>query len=124
MNVINVDRNGQNIPVKVFKNDNGKYSVQISKKVGEGYENKYFPVEFLKDVELDNGTEILIKNAFLSFFDWEYNDQKGTKWLIKITAFEKAYNNEPVLKPEPKIDNTWGSAKSIETDADDSLPFY
>ena len=129
MNLINVDKNGNDIPVKVFKDEKGKYSIAISKKVGEEYKNKYFPVEFLKDIELDNGTEIIIKHAFMTWFDWEYQDKTGTKFVIKITAFDKKVENatlspaaQLVLRPEPKLDKI-NSAKDIEPD-DDSLPFY
>lgn len=125
MNLINIDKNGNDIPVKVFKDEKGKYSIAISKKVGEEYKNKYFPVEFLKDIELDNGTEIIIKHAFMTWFDWEFEDKKGTKFVIKITAFDRTGAEQPMLRPEPKLDNTWGSAKSIEiNNDDDSLPFY
>lgn len=122
MNVLNLDKNGNNVPTKVFRNEeSGKYVIQISKKVGEEYKNKYFPVEFLKDVELENGTDIIIKHAFLTFYDWNYNDRTGTTWLLKITAFDKA-NAEPVLKPESKT--TMGSAKEIEVNDESELPFY
>ena len=128
MNLINVDKNGNDLPIKVFKDEKGKYTIAISKKVGEehsttGYANKYFPVEFLKGVELDNGTEIIIKHAFMTWFDWEFEDKKGTKFVIKITAFEKVENNQPVLRPDPKVES-WGSAKSIELNNEDELPFY
>ncbi len=127
MNIINVDKSGNNIPVRIYKDEKGKYSIAISKKVGEehsttGYINKYFPVEFLKDVELDNETDIIIKHAFMTWFDWTFEDKKGTKFIIKITAFEKVCTEEPILKPDPKVDKI-SSAKDIEPD-DDSLPFY
>lgn len=121
MNVLNLDKNGENISTRVYKDEKGRYSIPISKKVGEEYKNKYFPVEFLKDVELDNGTDIIIKHAFLSWFDWSFEDKSGTKFVIKITAFDKA-NAEPVLKPESKT--TMGSAKEIEINDESELPFY
>lgn len=125
MNLINVDKNGNDIPIKIFKDKNGKYSIAISKKVGEehsttGYANKYFPVEFLKDVELDNGTEIIIKHAFMTWFDWEFEGKTGTKFVIKITAFDRTGTEQPMLRPEPKLDKI-NSAKDIEPD---DLPFY
>ena len=122
MNLINVDKNGNDIPVKVFKDEKGKYSIGISKKVGEEYKNKYFPVEFLKDVSLENGTEIIIKHAFLTWFDWTFEDKTGTKFIIKITAFERV--GTETKTEQPKNEDVWGSAKSIEINDDDSLPFY
>lgn len=117
MNIINLNKEGKNTPVKVFKNDKGKYSIAISKKVNDKYESKYFPVEFMKDVSLENGEEILIKHAFLTYFDWEYQDQKGTKWLIKITAFDKSDDVTP-----QSLDN-WDSGKNIKID-NEELPFF
>ena len=131
MNIINKDRDGNNVPIRVFKNEQGKYSIGISKKDGDKYINRYFPVEFLKDVEVENGTDIIIKNAFLTWFDWTYQDSKGTKWIIKITAFEKVgtqqnfiYGNKVEPKEEPKLqDNIFEDfAKEIEID-DSDLPF-
>ena len=98
MNLINVDKNGNNLPVRVFKDEKGKYSIAISKKVGEEYQNKYFPVEFLKDVSVENKAEIIIKHAFMTWFDWEYEDKKGTKFVIKITAFDEVVKDDKVIK--------------------------
>ena len=105
MNIINKDRDGNNIPVRIFKNEQGRYSVAVSKKDGDKYINRYFPVEFLKDVEIENGTDIIIKNAFLTWFDWSYQDSKGTKWIIKITAFEKVGTQQTIetQKKAPKL---------------------
>lgn len=113
MNLINVDKNGNNLPVRVYKDDKGKYTIGISKKVNDEYENRYFPVEFLKGVELENKTEIIIKHAFMTWFDWEFEEKKGTKFLIKITAFEKAGEQTTKI----------GSPKDIEI-SDEELPFY
>ena len=138
MNIINKDRDGNNVPIRVFKSEEGKYSIGISKKDGEKYINRYFPVEFLKDVEVENGTDIIIKNAFLTWFDWSYQDSKGTKWIIKITAFERVgtqqtnaindYNfvkkeiEEP--KKEPKLQDKAFEDFGQEIEIDDSdLPF-
>lgn len=122
MNVINIDKYDNDIPVRVYKDEKGRYTIPISKKVGEEYKNKYFPVEFLKDVELDNGTEIIIKHAFMTWFDWEFEDKKGTKFVIKITAFDKTSAEQPMLRPDPKLDKI-SSAKDIEHEIDE-LPFY
>lgn len=123
MNIINKDKNGNNVPVRVFKNEQGKYSIGISKKDGDKYINRYFPVEFLKDVEIDNGTDIIIKNAFLTWFDWTYQDSKGTKWIIKITAFDK-YGEQKQIQTDPFAE----FGKNIDFDAlneelEEQLPF-
>jgi hypothetical protein len=123
MNIINKDKNGNNVPVRVFKNEQGKYSIGISKKDGDKYINRYFPVEFLKDVEVENGTDIIIKNAFLTWFDWTYQDSKGTKWIIKITAFER-YGEQQQIQTDPFAE----FGKNIDFDAlneelEEQLPF-
>ena len=121
MNLINIDKNGNNLPVKVFKNDKGKYSIAISKKVGEEYKNKYFPVEFKQGVELENGAEIIIKHAFMSWYDWTFEDKQGTTFVIKITAFDKPGETKQEVTPQ-NIDK-WSAGKDIEIEPDD-LPFY
>lgn len=123
MNIINKDKNGNNVPVRVFKNEQGKYSIGISKKDGDKYINRYFPVEFLKDVDVENGTDIIIKNAFLTWFDWTYQDSKGTKWIIKITAFDK-YGEQKQIQTDPFVE----FGKNIDFDAlneelEEQLPF-
>lgn len=126
MNIINKDRDGNNVPIRVFKNEQGKYSIGISKKDGDKYINKYFPVEFLKDVEVENGTDIIIKNAFLTWFDWEYQDKKGTKFIIKITAFDKVGTQQTFEEPkeEPKLQDKLFEEFGQEIEIDDSdLPF-
>lgn len=126
MNIINKDRDGNNVPVRVFKSEEGRYSIAISKKDGDKYVNRYFPVEFLKDVELDNATDIIIKNAFLTWFDWSYKDSKGTKWIIKITAFEKIGTQQTIEEPkkEPKLQDKIFEDFGQEIEIDNSdLPF-
>lgn len=123
MNLINVDKNGNNLPVRVFKDEKGKYSIAISKKVGEEYQNKYFPVEFLKDVSVENKAEIIIKHAFMTWFDWEYEDKKGTKFVIKITAFDEVGKADDPVTPQ-NINEKWEAAKNIKFEEQDELPFY
>lgn len=129
MNVLNKDRDGNDIPVRVFKNEEGKYSIGISKKdINGNYMNKYFPVEFLKDVEVENNTDIIIKHAFLTWFDWTYQDSKGTKWIIKITAFERVGTQQTIEPPkkEPKLKEDPFKEFGMEVEIDDSeleLPF-
>lgn len=88
MNVRNVNKNGGDIPVMVFKNEyNGRvfYSLSLSKKDRNGtYYNGYMPCEFRKGVSLENKTMIYLKNAFLTF----YMKDKRTVPYIKVLDFE------------------------------------
>ena len=121
MNIVN------NYPVMIFKDENGKYTVGLSNKKQDGsYENAYYPIQFNKDVELENKTKILIKNAWLSFYKWEYQDKKGTTFFIKCSQFELADKEEP--KEEKGLDpyEVFGDSITVEQidDIDDSnLPF-
>ena len=89
--------------VMVFKKDN-KYTVGISNKKQDGsYENAYFPIQFNKGVELEDRTKIYIKNAWLSFYKWEYQDKKGTTFFIKCSDFEtvkETIENNRAAQPE------------------------
>lgn len=76
-------------PVTIFKNENGKYVVGISNKKQDGsYENAYFPIQFNKEVELENKTKIYMKNAWLTFYKWEFEEKKGTTFYIKCSQFD------------------------------------
>ena len=75
--------------VMVFANERDgrkSYSIGISKKLQDGsYENGFLPVQFKKDVSLENKTKIGIKKAWLSF----YKTSEGrTVPFIFINEFE------------------------------------
>jgi hypothetical protein len=120
----NVDKNGNDLPVRVYKDEKGKYSIAISKKVGEEYVNKYYPVEFLKDVSLENKTEIIIKHAFMTWFDWTFEEKTGTKFIIKIIAFDKVGETKQDEVTPQNINDKWEAAKNIKFEEQDELPFY
>ena len=104
----------------VFRSEHdGKvyYSIGMSKKRQDGsYENGYMNVHFKKDVELQNKTKILIKQAWLDF----YTKNKQTVPYVFINEFETVSEQED--KKEKKEDS-WGSPKDIEIEPDE-LPFY
>lgn len=112
--------------VMIFKKEK-KYLVGISKKNQDGsYDNAYFPIQFNQGVELENKTLIRIKNAWLSFYKWENEKDKGTVFFIKCSDFEVAREPEEEVNPFEAFGN------SIETESevgeqitidDDELPF-
>lgn len=109
-----------NYPVMVFKKEN-KYTVGVSNKKQDGtYENAYFPIQFNKDVTLEDKTKIKINNAWLSFYKWEFEDKKGTTFLIKCNDFEiiEESNEAPKkeVKEEVDIFADFGNSISIEDD--------
>lgn len=114
-----------NRPIMVFKKDN-KYNIGISKKKKDGsYETAYMKIEFNKDTKIEDRQLITIKNAWLDFYNWEYENKKGTTWYIRCSEFE-IYNKE---NNEEK--NPFGEMKTkVETDigeqieiTDEDLPF-
>lgn len=53
------------------------YSIGISKKKEDGtYDKAYFPVQFKKDVVVENMTKIDIKNAWFSFYTTKGGEKK------------------------------------------------
>ena len=120
MNIIN-DK-----PVMIFKREDGKYVVGVSRKNGEEYENAYFPIQFNKGVEVHNKTQIKIKNAWLSFYNWNYEDKKGTTFFIKCSDFEEIDREEKseteILKEVVNGNPFEEFGQSIEI-SEDELPF-
>lgn len=94
MQIKNTNKNGDNIPVYVFKNVNNDrtyYRIGLSKKNMEGnYINGYMTAVFNKDVELDNKTKIILKNAILDF----YIKDKQTIPYIRVFDYELYGDNE------------------------------
>lgn len=114
-------------PVIIYKNEN-KYTVRIGVKKKDGtYDNAFFPIQFNQGVELDNKTKIYIKNAWLSFYKWEYEGKSGTTFFIKCSDFEKVdkvieENFEQIIKEEPVEDPYKDFGNSIPAEELD-LPF-
>jgi hypothetical protein len=72
--------------VKVFKNDYGQYKIGISKKNEDNtYDNSYFKVQFKKDIEMDNQTDIIINNCWITFYT--SNDGEKVPYLF-ISEFD------------------------------------
>lgn len=111
--------------IMIFKDEKEKYSTTISKKNQNGeYENAYFPIQFNKDVELENRTLIKIKNAWLSFYNWEYEDKKGTKFFIKCSDFEVvAEAQKQPTKEETNPFEEFAKEQEQFTNKDMELPF-
>lgn len=85
--------------VMIFKNDSGKYSVGLSKKKENGeYERAYSPIQFKKDIVLENQTKGYIRKAWLSFYNWEHEGKKGTTVYIMCTEFETIEEVQEVAK--------------------------
>ena len=105
--------------VKVWRSDKydkPRYSIAVSKKEGDNWVKAYQQVEFKKGVELHNGQDICIKNAFPTIRSWVKDDQQFVKLVWMITEFDY---NAPWTEPraEEQLD--------IEgfSQAEDDIPF-
>jgi len=104
------------------------YTTRLSNKKQNGeYENGYINVVFNKDVNLENKTQIMIKKAWLTFYNTkDEKDKIITHPYIRITDFEiVGYLKPSEAKEEvtPSNIEKWESAKNIEIEPDE-LPFY
>lgn len=108
----------------IFRRDTDygtSYMIGMSKKKQDGnYENAYFPVQFKKEVELKNKTNIYIKDAWLTFY--KTKDMK-TIFYIFINDFNTVHDEanefkDASVKTETKALDSLGI--QIE---DQDLPF-
>lgn len=97
MNIQNVNKDGKNIPVMVFKNDKNErviYNIGLSRKIvkdeEEKWQNGYILAQFNKDVDLENKTKIILKNAILDFY---INKDNQTVPFIRVFDFAKLEDN-------------------------------
>lgn len=88
--------------VNIFKNDNGFYSIGLSRK---DRNNEiffgYFPCQFKKGVEVENKVRIKIKNAFVSF----YLKDNETKLYVMILDFEEVKPKENYAKIKGEMED-------------------
>ena len=72
MQIINLNKEGKNSPIMIFRNEKeGRvfFSTTVSHKDIDGnYQNAFINVQFKKNVEVPNKQLILIKDAWLDFF--------------------------------------------------------
>lgn len=95
-------------PVRVWRSDkNGytSYAVSISKKEGDSWIRTYQPVRFKKGVEVQNGQEINILNAFPTVDSWVKDDKQFTKLVWMITEFQLAGENLNYVEGFSSVDD-------------------
>lgn len=110
-------------PVRVFRFEDGdkvKYTVGISKKIKDTdeYERAYFPIQFNNGVEVEDKQKILIKNAWLSFYNWEFQEKKGTSFFIKCSQFDLVSDDE---EPQMKLEEIKDTVNDIYSDFGNSI---
>lgn len=84
------EKEGKKVPIMIFRNEKDDrvfYSTTISHKNQDGeYTNSFIPVEFRKNVDVENKQLINIKSAWLDFYTtWDGRDVT----TIFINDFEK-----------------------------------
>ena len=89
------------VGIKIWRDDKGqfpRYSYSISKRNDDGtFSNCYMDARFKKGVELENGTDIVIKHAFFSF----NVGKDGRKYpYLMITEFETADGKSIIDVPD------------------------
>lgn len=106
--------------IKVYRREyEGKmyYSIRLSKKDKDGnYINGYIDARFRKDVEVEDRTNIYIKNAWLDF----YVKDKKTYPYIFINVFETV--QETIEKAKEEVKQESFNPKEMTFD-DEELPF-
>lgn len=106
------NKEGNNLPVMVFKNireNKAYYNIGLSRKDIEGnYINGSIMAQFNKDVELENQTKIILKNAVLDF----YKKDKITVPFIRVFDYELENTQQKNDAPA-----------TIEIPEDEELPF-
>ena len=90
MQIINLNKEGKNSPIMIFRNEKeGRvfFSTTVSHKDIDGnYQNAFINVQFKKNVDVPNKQLILIKDAWLDFF--QTKDGKDV-FTIFINNFDK-----------------------------------
>lgn len=90
MQILNRNKDGQDLPTMIFRNvfDSGiSYSATVSHKNIDGeYENAFINVRFKKNVDVENKQQIIIKDAWLDFYQ---NKDGKTVYYIFINDFDK-----------------------------------
>ena len=94
MQIFNINKKKEHLPVMVFKNKSktGKdyYTMGLSHKVGEKYENGYIPCVFNKDAQIENKDRIILREASLEL----YKNETETKYYIRVYKYDKLEEKE------------------------------
>lgn len=105
--------------VKVWRSDNygyPQYAIAIGTKTDDGQRvSEYQQVQFRRGVELENGEEILIKDAFPTLRTWKDKQTGETrhKMVWMITDF--------IYKPQQHMQGTQMQMQSQFTDLPDTF---
>jgi hypothetical protein len=59
----------------------------------------------------------------MTWFDWNFEEKTGTKFIIKIIAFDKVGETKQDEVTPQNINEKWSAGKDI-TIPEEELPFY
>ena len=108
--------------VRVFRDDKmcfPRYSIGVSKKNQDGtYTNGYFEAKFRKGIELANGTDIEIKDGFLTLRTYEKDGRTRKVYFIMVMDYTTLES-----KSEPHRGTSDTQVTGFEAIPDDYCPF-
>lgn len=115
---------------RVWRHDNygyATYTTSIQTKTDDGsYVREYKQLKFKGGVELENGSEIFIRNAFPTIDVWNDKQTGELKhkevWVVTDFVYKHAAPKKPVqreYRPIPEYDDLPDTFEAVE----DSVPF-
>ena len=109
--------------VKVWRSDRKKfpqYAIKFSRMVDDKWVNVYQPIRFRSGVELENGAEIIIDDAFVTMDAWKGNDGNlNGKELWQILEFHYMHES----KKESPRQEVFEDLPDSFSAAEDEIPF-
>lgn len=112
-------------PLVVYKkifSDNVSYSIGLNKKNKDGtYSKGFIPIQFKKDIELNDRDKIFIKNAFLTFY---LNKEGKAVFYVMCMDYEEAKFDKIENKTDGELIQQAVNIPDNEIKiTDDDLPF-
>lgn len=112
-------------PIQIYRfEDNGKvrYTFGVGKKKIDSneYDNTYYPIQFKQGVSIADKSKIIVKKAWLSFYNWEYQGKKGNTFYVMCSEFdlvdEEVKEVKKVSDPFADAFSQFGDTVSLEND--------
>lgn len=117
--------------VRVWRSDrygHTNYSVTIQKKKEDGgYITEYKQVKFRGGVEIENGTDIVIRDGFPTIEWWNDKNTGELKtkevWVILDFVYKSAAPRPQVREPQPVPEDMFRDMPDTFQAAEDEIPF-
>ena len=117
--------------VRVWRSDrygHTNYSVTIQKKKEDGgYITEYKQVKFRGGVEIENGTDIIIRDGFPTIDSWNDKNTGELKtkevWVILDFVYKSAAPRSQVRETQPVPEDMFRDMPDTFQAAEDEIPF-